>query len=268
MSWGALLPKASRPTANTVRNTCIEHGKKRNHKFIIVGGLCLGFALICFSICLLIYGGGLHSDSSISSSQQEKEQEVIQFPLQQKLRPNNWPHPTPEEATQIGLEELDALMAFSKQASSIKQQLEPILDYTHTLPPQYLRKSQAYSGNNPRLRRVVRDLLSGEHQVKIGVIGGSISYGHGTSDALQKNWFTRVSRQQQLAVCNLLLAVCRRAWQSGPRCMAAAGAHMLAAGARAREPQAEATTRAVALHVLCCCGCTPAQPHHRSQCGA
>ncbi|KAJ4470802.1 hypothetical protein J3R30DRAFT_3710698 [Lentinula aciculospora] len=49
-----------------------------------------------------------------------------------------------------------------------------------------LARSRAYEGPNARLKRVLRKLSSGE-KIKIGIIGGSVSGGHGLKD-YHTNW--------------------------------------------------------------------------------
>lgn len=44
-------------------------------------------------------------------------------------------------------------------------------------------------GANQRLRRVVRDLLRGK-PVKVGVVGGSISWGYMASKIGETDWFS------------------------------------------------------------------------------
>ncbi|GAW09144.1 capsule structure designer protein [Lentinula edodes] len=49
-----------------------------------------------------------------------------------------------------------------------------------------LARSRAYEGPNARLKRVIRKLRSGQ-KIKIGIIGGSVSKGHGLTDR-RHNW--------------------------------------------------------------------------------
>jgi len=49
--------------------------------------------------------------------------------------------------------------------------LGPVLHYSYSLPHSALRKGTGYVGANFRLRRVVRDMLSGKRPVKIGIVG-------------------------------------------------------------------------------------------------
>ncbi|KAJ3876343.1 hypothetical protein F5051DRAFT_411844 [Lentinula edodes] len=49
-----------------------------------------------------------------------------------------------------------------------------------------LARSRAYEGSNARLKRVIRKLRSG-HKIKIGIVGGSVSKGHGLKDR-RDNW--------------------------------------------------------------------------------
>ncbi|GAW09145.1 capsule structure designer protein [Lentinula edodes] len=49
-----------------------------------------------------------------------------------------------------------------------------------------LARSRAYEGSNARLKRVIRKLRSGQ-KIKIGIVGGSVSKGHGLKDR-RDNW--------------------------------------------------------------------------------
>ena len=54
---------------------------------------------------------------------------------------------------------------------TIPEILGPVLNYSFSLPQSALRKGTGYLGANFRLRRVVRDMLSGKRPVKIGIVG-------------------------------------------------------------------------------------------------
>ena len=69
-----------------------------------------------------------------------------------------------------------------------------VVNYRFSLPELQLRKGAVYTGANSRLRRVVRDLLTGRRQVKVGIVGGSISWGQGASKRGVTDWFSLVSR--------------------------------------------------------------------------
>eukprot|EP00798_Chlamydomonas_sp_ICE-L_P004348 gene4348-14466_t len=66
---------------------------------------------------------------------------------------------------------------------SLSSLVSPMLNYKFSLPEIQLRKGMGYLGSNYRLRRVLmdsitgtkQDLITGRKQVKIGVVGGSIS---------------------------------------------------------------------------------------------
>jgi len=64
------------------------------------------------------------------------------------------------------------------------------------LPQLQLRKGLVYSGSGFRLRRVVHDMLSGR-PVKIGVVGGSISWGHGASKYGLTDWVSLLRTYMQ-----------------------------------------------------------------------
>ena len=66
-------------------------------------------------------------------------------------------------------------------------------NYKFSLPELQLRRGAVYTGANSRLRRVVRDLLTGRRPVRVGVVGGSISWGQGASDRGVTDWFSVVT---------------------------------------------------------------------------
>ncbi len=57
------------------------------------------------------------------------------------------------------------------------------LDHNYTLTPTQLRRALTYMGPNQRLRRVVRDMITGRNAVNVGVIGTSVSWGTGEGGA-------------------------------------------------------------------------------------
>ena len=55
------------------------------------------------------------------------------------------------------------------------------LSHNYTLTPTQLKRASTFTGPNHRLRRVVRDLITGKAPISVGVIGTSISWGTGKS---------------------------------------------------------------------------------------
>ncbi|KAG1663229.1 hypothetical protein FOA52_004430 [Chlamydomonas sp. UWO 241] len=68
--------------------------------------------------------------------------------------------------------------------------LGPLLQWNYSLTPTQLRRAAAHVGPNQRLRRVVRDLITGHAPVNVGVIGTSVSYGTGASERGSTDWFS------------------------------------------------------------------------------
>jgi lysophospholipase L1-like esterase len=68
--------------------------------------------------------------------------------------------------------------------------LGPLLQWKYSLTPTQLRRAAAHVGPNQRLRRVVRDLITGHAPVNVGVIGTSVSYGTGASERGSTDWFS------------------------------------------------------------------------------
>lgn len=66
-----------------------------------------------------------------------------------------------------------------------------MLAYKHSLSRGQLQRSLVYKGANLRLRRVLNKLLTGKN-VNVGVIGGSISWGHMVQRGIE-DWFTLLS---------------------------------------------------------------------------
>ncbi|GFR48090.1 hypothetical protein Agub_g9777 [Astrephomene gubernaculifera] len=68
--------------------------------------------------------------------------------------------------------------------------------YKFTLPRLQLQRGLAYVGSATRLRRVVRQLMSRNptKPTKIGVIGGSVSWGQGTRKRGEDDWFSVLSK--------------------------------------------------------------------------
>jgi hypothetical protein len=84
------------------------------------------------------------------------------------------------------------MAAAGQDVWKLRSQLAPVLAYRHSLPAWDLLRSNVFVGSGARLRRVVRDLLTGDREVHVGVIGGSISWGHGASNAPVNGWFALV----------------------------------------------------------------------------
>jgi len=68
--------------------------------------------------------------------------------------------------------------------------LTHLIQWKFSLTPTQLRRAAAHVGPNHRLRRVVRDLITGHAQVNIGVIGTSVSFGTGATDRGRTDWFS------------------------------------------------------------------------------
>ena len=97
----------------------------------------------------------------------------------------------------------------------IEKLLGPLLRHKYSLQLAQVRRSTGYVGSNSRLRRVVLDLLTGQHEVKIGVVGGSISWGTG---AVGMGALLRRQQPQQQPAGPLCLAFRFRslpAWVNG-----------------------------------------------------
>ncbi|GIL58946.1 hypothetical protein Vafri_13943 [Volvox africanus] len=67
--------------------------------------------------------------------------------------------------------------------------LAPLLSYKFLLPMPQLRAGLAYAGSRGRLRRFVRDLIHGTKPLKIGALGGSVTWGQGASNQTTTSWF-------------------------------------------------------------------------------
>jgi hypothetical protein len=68
------------------------------------------------------------------------------------------------------------LAAAGQDVRALERKLGTVLSWKHNLPVPDLVRSNAFMGNGGRLRRVVRDLLAGDKEIRIGVVGGSISW--------------------------------------------------------------------------------------------
>ncbi|KXZ41011.1 hypothetical protein GPECTOR_983g252 [Gonium pectorale] len=69
-------------------------------------------------------------------------------------------------------------------------------NYKYSLPRVALQRGVAYMGPACRLRRLVRQLLSRDQSrpVKVGVIGGSITWGQGVRPRGEADWFSLLSK--------------------------------------------------------------------------
>ncbi|KAG2431193.1 hypothetical protein HXX76_009721 [Chlamydomonas incerta] len=80
----------------------------------------------------------------------------------------------------------------NKQPAS--QVLGPVLAaHRFTLPVTQLARAVSYGGSGTRLRHVVGRLLAGR-EVRVGVVGGSISWGHGSGNRGETDWFSIFSK--------------------------------------------------------------------------
>ncbi|GFR47718.1 hypothetical protein Agub_g9472 [Astrephomene gubernaculifera] len=86
------------------------------------------------------------------------------------------------------------MASISVNNAAVGSLLTPLLGYQFLLPKTQLRAGLAYLGPRTRLRRFVRDLLTGRKPMRIGAIGGSITCGQGTSNATQYGWFSVLGR--------------------------------------------------------------------------
>ena len=72
------------------------------------------------------------------------------------------------------------------------------LSHNYTLTPTQLKRALTYIGPNHRLRRVVRDMITGKVQVRVGVIGTSVSWGTGRCN---ERLHTRLHNWGEMNVC-------------------------------------------------------------------
>ncbi|GLC71573.1 hypothetical protein PLESTF_001136900 [Pleodorina starrii] len=68
----------------------------------------------------------------------------------------------------------------------------PFYDYRFLLPQQSLKDGLGRLGAARRLRKFVQGLLDGNKQLKVGIVGGSISFGTGSSRPGTTDWFSMV----------------------------------------------------------------------------
>ncbi|GFR51942.1 hypothetical protein Agub_g14463 [Astrephomene gubernaculifera] len=73
---------------------------------------------------------------------------------------------------------------------SAAEWLKPVLGYKFYLPEINLKGSMGYLGSSIRLRQFTSDLLSGSRPLRVGVVGGSISVGEGSSRRHVTDWFS------------------------------------------------------------------------------
>jgi len=79
-----------------------------------------------------------------------------------------------------------------------------LLDYKFSLPEVQLRRGTVYLGSNHRLRAALARALSGK-PVRIGVVGGSISYGHGATQKGRTDWVSVFQKYLATAFRNVTL---------------------------------------------------------------
>ncbi len=69
------------------------------------------------------------------------------------------------------------------QQSACSLMPKPLMEHVFSLTPTQLRRGMAYVGPNHRMRRMVRDMVTGTGpELNIGVIGTSVSWGTGEAD--------------------------------------------------------------------------------------
>lgn len=124
----------------------------------------------CFSSCIAsAWGRGLHADSQNAISMEHKSKAVWKA---------QWHH----------------VAGVSVSNQRLVHLLGPLLQYDYTLPKSQVRRGLTYFGSGHRLRRAVRKLLTGTKPMKIGLLGGSISWGQGASKRGVTDWFSVFSR--------------------------------------------------------------------------
>jgi hypothetical protein len=104
-----------------------------------------------------------------------------------------------EKSTQQLTQPLDYLriLSASSNAAALRALDNAAINYTLHLPVPMLRNGVVYTGANGRLRRVVAKMLSRE-PTRVGVIGGSITCGHGVQKGTY-DWFSWTVRYLQKA---------------------------------------------------------------------
>lgn len=73
----------------------------------------------------------------------------------------------------------DHICALHISGQSLCGLVGPLMQWKFELAPTQLKRATAHVGPNQRLRRVVRDLLTGRSPINVGVIGTSVSFGTG-----------------------------------------------------------------------------------------
>ncbi|EFJ41077.1 hypothetical protein VOLCADRAFT_107840 [Volvox carteri f. nagariensis] len=74
--------------------------------------------------------------------------------------------------------------------SSASSMLAPLLNYRFLLPELQLRDAVGHHGNALRLRKFVSELISGIRPLRVGVLGGSISWGEEATVRGHTDWFS------------------------------------------------------------------------------
>ncbi|GIL89358.1 hypothetical protein Vretifemale_17181 [Volvox reticuliferus] len=74
--------------------------------------------------------------------------------------------------------------------SSASSLVAPLFDYRFLLPELQLRDGLGHLGTGVRLRSFVSDLIKGSRPLKVGVVGGSISWGEGAETHGKTDWFS------------------------------------------------------------------------------
>ncbi|GBF87887.1 hypothetical protein Rsub_00599 [Raphidocelis subcapitata] len=88
---------------------------------------------------------------------------------------------------------LDRLRVVRVNGTGLGDALQGLLNHNFSLARPQLQRGLSYLGPHPRLRRLVaRMLAGGGGPVRVGAVGGSISYGHGASQLGVTDWFARL----------------------------------------------------------------------------
>lgn len=126
--------------------------------------------LLCSSCCAAFsLSRSLHSDGAQGASMEQRSQAVWK---------KSWHH----------------LAGVSVSNQRMVHLLGSLIQYDYTLPKSQVRRGLTYYGSGHRLRRAVRKLLTGNKPMKIGLVGGSISWGQGASRRGVTDWFSVFSR--------------------------------------------------------------------------
>ncbi|GFR50050.1 hypothetical protein Agub_g12101 [Astrephomene gubernaculifera] len=73
---------------------------------------------------------------------------------------------------------------------SAKDVLKPFFNYKFYLPEEQLRAAMGHVGSSIRLRKFAMDLIQGSRPLKIGAVGGSITFGTGASKIRETDWWS------------------------------------------------------------------------------